>query len=482
MNRTREAGQDAHAHRRQLPLVVDLNNTLIRTHLLWEALVLFVRARFLDLWRLPIWLLTGGSAFQRHLARAAMPPAATLPYDHELLAFLEAERRAGRKVVLLTDIQKSFADSVAAHVGLFDRISAPDRGDITGSHAKVKLMLDVYGDQGFDYIGSDRSDHAIWRHCRLAYTVARQPIHIGNGRFATPIGAVRGNRTAALFKTLRPRQWLKNLLVCMPMLAGHQISAVTALQSLLAFVAFSLCASSAYLLNDTLDVADDRMHPTKRNRPIAAGTLPIAVALGCSLLLAASSLLLCAAVNRMLLAVVAVYFVATVLYSLYLKRMLVVDVVTLAILYSMRILAGGAVTGIAPSFWLLAFSFFIFLSLALLKRHSELENLERSSADKMAGRGYTVADKGPIGIMGINSAFLSVLVFILYVESQNALIQYASPVWLAGIVPLLVFWLSRLWILSYRGRIDDDPVLYVSRDRVSLAVFALCLVLTVAAI
>jgi 4-hydroxybenzoate polyprenyltransferase len=223
------------------------------------------------------------------------------------------------------------------------------------------------------------------------------------------------------------------------------------------------------------------MHPTKRNRPIAAGTLPIAVALGGSLLLAVSSLLLCAAVNRMLLAVVAAYFVATVLYSLYLKRMLVVDVVTLAVLYSMRILAGGAATGIAPSFWLLAFYFFIFLSLALLKRHSELENLERSSADKMAGRGYTVADKGPIGIMGINSAFLSVLVFILYVESQNALTQYTSPVWLAGIVPLLVFWLSRLWILSYRGRVDDDPVLYVSRDRVSLAVFALCLVLTVAA-
>jgi 4-hydroxybenzoate polyprenyltransferase len=481
MNRAREAGQDAHADCRQLPLVVDLNDTLIRTHLLWEALVLFIRAHFLEVWRLPIWLLTGRPRFQRRLAHMAMPPAATLPYDHELLAFLKNERRAGRKVVLLTDIQRRFADTVAAHVGLFDRICAPDRGDIAGSHAKARLLLDVYGEQGFDYVGNDRGGHAIWRHCRLAYTVARRPIHIGNGRFTTPIGAVRGGRIAALFKTLRPRQWLKNLLVCMPMLAGHQISAVTALQSLLAFAAFSLCASSAYLLNDTLDVADDRMHPTKRNRPIAAGSLPIAAALGSSLLLAVSSLLLCAAVDRTLLAVVAVYFVATVLYSLYLKRLLVVDVVTLSVLYSMRILAGGAATGIAPSFWLLAFSFFIFLSLALLKRHSELENLARSGADKTAGRGYTVADKGPIGIMGINSAFLSVLVFILYVESQNALTQYTSPVWLAGIVPLLVFWLSRLWILSYRGRVDDDPVLYVSRDRVSLAVFALCFVLTVAA-
>ncbi|MCS0583188.1 UbiA family prenyltransferase [Massilia pinisoli] len=481
MNRAREARPDAQAHGRQLPLVVDLNHTLIRTHLLWEALALFIRARFLELWRIPIWLLAGRSAFQRHLAHAAMPAAATLPYDHELLAFLHDERRAGRRVVLLTDIQSSFAASIAAHVGLFDRIVAPDRGDISGTHAKAKLMLDAYGDRGFDYIGYHKRDHVLWRHSRLAYSVARQPIHIGNGRFTTPIGAVRGGRIAALFKTLRPRQWLKNLLVCMPMLAGHQISAVTALQSLLAFAAFSLCASSAYLLNDTLDVADDRMHPTKRHRPIAAGTLPIAVALGCSLLLAVASLLLCAAVSRTLLAVLTVYFVATVLYSLYLKRMLAVDVVTLAILYSMRILAGGAVTGIAPSFWLLAFSFFIFLSLALLKRHSELENLERSGADKTAGRGYTVADKGPIGIMGINSAFLSVLVFILYVESQNALIQYKSPIWLAGIVPLLVFWLSRLWILSYRGRVDDDPVLYVSRDRVSLALFALCFVLTVAA-
>jgi 4-hydroxybenzoate polyprenyltransferase len=198
-------------------------------------------------------------------------------------------------------------------------------------------------------------------------------------------------------------------------------------------------------------------------------------------LLAATALGLCAAFNPLLLAAVALYFGATLCYSLYLKRLLMIDIVTLAILYSMRILGGAAATAIEPSFWLLAFSFFIFLSLALLKRYSELFNLQRDGKEKTAGRGYTTADKAPVGIMGVNSAFMSVLIFILYFQSQNVQVLYPHPAWLAGIVPLLVFWLGRLWTLAYRGQVNEDPVLYVSRDPVSLVVVGLCVALAVAA-
>jgi 4-hydroxybenzoate polyprenyltransferase len=463
------------------PLVVDLDGTLIHSDLLWEALVLFIRTRFLELWRLPFWLLSGKAGFKQKLAHAVMPDPATLPYDRTLLALLAAEREQGRILVLATGSERRFAESVAEHLGLFHHVHATGDGINLTSHNKARHLVDTYGDKGFDYVGNAKADRAVWQRSRSAFSVTQRPFDLGDGRSTEQMGAVRSGWGKALLKAMRPRQWLKNLLVFVPMLAGHQITTAAALDSLLAFVAFSLCASSAYLLNDALDATDDRIHPTKHTRPIAAGTLPIAVAMFASPLLAAMALLLCAAFNPLLLAAVFLYFAATLCYSLYLKRILMIDIVTLAILYSMRILGGGAATGIELSFWLLAFSFFIFLSLALLKRHSELFNLELQGKDKTAGRGYTTADKGPIGIMGINSAFMSVLIFILYFESQNALLQYESPGWLAGVVPLLVFWLGRLWTLSYRGQVNEDPVLYVSRDKVSLTVFALCVALAVAA-
>jgi 4-hydroxybenzoate polyprenyltransferase len=295
------------------------------------------------------------------------------------------------------------------------------------------------------------------------------------------VGSRRGGAARALVKALRPRQWLKNMLVFLPMLAGHALDIETFLASLLAFVAFSACASSAYLLNDALDAQDDRVHPTKHKRPIAAGTLPLPLALAASPMLAGAALLLCAAVKPFLLLPLGVYFAATLAYSFHLKRLLMVDIVTLAILYSLRVLGGSAATGIEPSFWLLAFSFFIFLSLALLKRHSELFNLHREGKEKTRGRGYTTADKTPIGIMGVNAAFVSVLVFMLYFNSQNVLNLYRHPAWLLGILPLLVFWLGRLWTLAFRGQVNEDPVLYVSKDKVSLVVIVLCGLLAVAA-
>jgi 4-hydroxybenzoate polyprenyltransferase/phosphoserine phosphatase len=459
------------------PLVVDLDGTLIHSDLLWESIVLFLKKNILRAWLLPFWLFQGKAGFKEKLAREVELDPAALPYDKNVLALIEAERARGRAIVLATGSQRRFAEQIAAHLGLFDLVLATSDGVNLTSHNKARRLAQLYGARGYDYIGNSRADLPVWLDCAHPWSVTARPFRLADGRATAHCGSVRGNPARALFKALRPRQWLKNLLVFVPMLAGHALDLETFSASLVAFVAFSLCASSAYLLNDALDAQDDRVHPTKHTRPIASGALPLPLALFASPLLALGALALCASFNVLLLAAVATYFVSTVAYSVWLKRLMMVDIVALAVLYSLRVLGGAAATGIPPSFWLLSFSFFVFLSLALLKRHSELINLHKRGKDKTRGRGYTVEDRLPVGVMGVNSAFLSVLVFMLYFNSDNVLDQYRSPAWLAGILPLLVFWLGRLWVLSFRGQVNEDPVLYVSKDKVSLVVVACCLAL-----
>ena len=473
--------QSGEAVRIRLPLVVDLDGTLIHSDLIWEALVLFFKTQFFNVWRLPLWLFKGKAAFKRRLADAVTLDAAALPYDRALVSHIAAEREQGRTVVLATGSDHRFAIKVAQHLKLFDHVVATEADVNMTSTNKGSALVKLYGEYGFDYVGNAHADLAVWQRCRHAFSVTAKPFHLADGRITGKLGDIRKGWGAALIIAMRPRQWLKNLLVFVPMLAGHAINQATVLQSVVTFVAFSLCASSAYLLNDALDAQDDRVHQTKRHRPIAAGTLPLPVAMCSSLLLAVSALGLSTVFDPLLLLVVAIYFTTTVTYSMFLKRLLMVDIVTLSILYSLRILGGCASTHIAPSFWLLTFSFFLFLSLALLKRHSELFNLQSQGHEKTHGRGYTTADKAPVGIMGINAAFMSVVIFMLYIDSANVHLMYAQPAWLAGIMPLLVFWLGRLWTLSFRGKVNEDPVLYVSKDPLSLSVFAVCLALAVAA-
>jgi len=462
------------------PLVVDLDGTLIYSDMLWESLLLFLKTHFWQLWRLPLWLLRGKAGFKAEIARHVQPDPATLPYDRTLVELITAEHGAGRRIVLATGSQRALAERIAGHLRVFDQVLATEDVNLTSSN-KAAALVGLYGQQGFDYVGNAHVDIPVWHAARGPYSVTRRPFALPDGRRTEPMGAPRGNALAALLKAMRPRQWLKNLLVFVPMLAGHAITSANLLQSLLAFAAFSLCASSAYLLNDALDAHDDRLHPTKRRRPIAAGRLPLPLALTASPLLALAAIALALSGGLPLLAVLLVYFASTLAYSLHLKRIMMVDIVTLAMLYTLRILGGGAATGITPSFWLLAFSFFIFLSLALLKRYSELYNLKRAGKERTRGRGYTVEDKLPVAMMGINSGFIAVLVFILYFNSSNVLALYRTPGYLLGVVPLLVYWLGRLWMLAFRGKVNEDPVLYVSKDRVSLCVIALCVALVVAA-
>ena len=286
---------------------------------------------------------------------------------------------------------------------------------------------------------------------------------------------------AVILRAMRPRQWLKNVLIFLPLVAAHSFAPSQIVRALIAFIAFCFCASSAYVFNDVLDIAHDREHPKKRWRPIAAGLISLRSALALSLVLALAGMGVAAWGGESLLQVAGLYFVLTVLYSLYLKKLLLIDVVVLSSLYTIRLIGGAAATGIQLSFWLLSFSFFLFLSLALLKRHNELLRLRRGPQAAVPGRGYLPQDSLPVGIFGVSAAVISTLVLMLYYNSAGVAKLYPSPLALLFVVPLFFIWIARLWVLSFREVIEEDPLLHVSTDVASLAIVALCILLGVTA-
>lgn len=272
---------------------------------------------------------------------------------------------------------------------------------------------------------------------------------------------------------MRPHQWVKNLLVFIPLLVGHQWgSAVRILATTLALVAFSMTASAVYVLNDVLDLQADRRHPQKRRRPFAAGRLPVTAAPVLLAVLLSLAALTCLPLPGLFDACLSLYAVSSLAYALWLKWKPMIDVVLLAGLYTLRVLAGGVVADVTPSEWLLGFSLFMFLSLAFAKRHAELARLK--SELKWGARGYLVHDLGLIETLGAVSAYLAVLVLALYIHAPATRELYRQPVVLWLLCPLLLYWTSRLWLIARRGLLDEDPIVFAFRDRVSLIVAAIC--------
>jgi 4-hydroxybenzoate polyprenyltransferase len=300
---------------------------------------------------------------------------------------------------------------------------------------------------------------------------------------ARPPSHADAGRARALWQALRPHQWVKNLLLFVPLLLAHRLDEPGLwLAAVIGFVAFSLCASSAYVINDLADRESDRAHPIKRDRPFAAGALSpsVALVLAPGLLVAALALAWWALPPLFMMAL-AVYAAATLAYSLALKRVVLVDVMVLAGLYAMRILAGSAATGVPVSAWLLAFALFFFLSLALLKRYAELRLLQLEARVALRGRGYRGEDLELLRAAGPAAGFLSVLVLALYVATPDVLVLYERPglLWLVG--ALLLYWNLRAWLIAQRAEMHDDPVLFAARDRVSYVVGGLTVLILVAA-
>jgi 4-hydroxybenzoate polyprenyltransferase len=398
--------------------------------------------------------------------------ARALPFRDELLGWLAEERAAGRRVVLVADGDPNLDQQVAGHLGLFDEVTRADGSGSAGDR-KRRALVERFGEGGFDYAGADASDLPVWAAARGAIVVGDRKLADRVGRttplvrtFAVPQPGLR-----TWIKAIRLHQWVKNALVFLPaLLAHHFTDPAVLLPSILAFIAFGCLASSVYITNDLFDLAADRQHPRKRRRPFASGLLSVRAGIYASLVLLLCALLLTALVGWEFGLVLAGYYLLTWTYSLRLKRVALLDVMTLAGLYTLRIIAGSAATHIELSFWLLAFSVFLFLSLGFVKRYAELYDARKAGKLGGHGRGYAADDLALIMNLGTTSGYSAIVVIALYINSPDsiALYHHHKAMWL--ICPLMLFWISRVWMLTTRGHMHDDPVVFALRDRVSLLV------------
>lgn len=460
-------------------LVVDMDGTLSRTDTLHEAVFAFVSA---SPWRAPAlvgWLGLGKAGFKTRLADECLADAGRLPLNEAVLDLVRAARAEGRRTALVSAADQRQAQALAARLGLFDEVHGTTKGGVNLSGAaKAAFLTDRYGEKGFDYVGDSRADLPVWRSARRAITVgAPPPLRAaaercgGETAHLDPPREGRA-RLAPYLRALRPHQWLKNALIFMPMLAAHDFSAAGA--ALAAFVAFSLTASSVYLINDLLDLSADRAHPRKRLRPFASAEVPLIHGVALAGLLVLAALLISLLFTPLLfLGALLLYYVATFAYSLVLKRKLIIDVWTLGGLYTLRILAGAAATGVPLSPWMLGFSMFLFLSLAAVKRQAELTDQIRGNKAQSAGRAYHVDDLPILRSIALSAGYAAVVVFALYISGPKVSALYSRPEALWLVCPLLLYWVSRMVMVTHRGDMTDDPIIYAARDRVSLIVVAL---------
>ena len=463
-----------------IPLAVDLDGTLIRSDMMWESLARLLREKPLRVLAVPFWLLRGRAFLKQQLAEQVQVPPATLPYSEEFLAWLQEQKQAGRSLVLATASDLKMAEPVARYLGVFDAVLASDGKTNLRDQAKLAALTRKYGERGFDYAGNSSVDLEVWQGSRQAIVVNASQALKRDAEQCAKVGAYFPNNSSTprlLLQCLRPHQRIKNLIIFVPLLTAHQLGDKASLaRAAVAFAAFCLCASAVYLLNDLLDLEADRHHPTKRHRPFASGYLPLQYGLFGAPLLLALALVVGLALTGKFIAVAAFYFLAAGSYSWRLKQIPLLDVLCLAGLYTLRLVAGHVATGIAWSAWLLVFSMFIFLSLALMKRFQELQIVRQQNGNAVKGRGYTAGDLQLVITLGLVSGFIAVLVLALYVNSDQVVKLYSHPTALLLVCPLLLYWIARVWFLAHRGLMHDDPTAFAFKDWVSYAVGALTLV------
>jgi len=451
-------------------LCVDLDGTLVRSDLFAEALCRLLKGAPWLLFLLPFWLLRGRAWVKHEVARRMPIEPATLPWDVGFRTFLEGERAAGRKLILATAADRSHAEAVATHLGLFDEVLASDGRTNCKGKTKAHLLVERCGGAQFTYAGDSQADLAIWAVAAGAIPVNCPP-HVEARIPAAKIERRFPPRRAVLptlIRALRLQQWVKNLLLFVPAVMAHSVSAEAAGEVVIAFLSFGLCASGVYLLNDLLDLEADRHHRLKRFRPFAAGDLPLTAGF---LLIPLCTVVGFGVASFFLppdfVLALAVYLAVTLAYSLRLKQIPVLDVIVLASLYTIRLFAGGCAAGVVVSQWLLGFAMFLFFSLACVKRFSELRVLRSRNETGARGRGYMASDLELVGVFGASSGYLAVLVLALYVSSAEVGRLYAHPERLWLICPVVLYWISRVWLLAHRGVLHDDPIVFAIGDRTS---------------
>jgi 4-hydroxybenzoate polyprenyltransferase len=444
--------------------------------MLWESFLFQIKRNPLFLFALPLWLLKGRAELKAKLAEDFEFDPSVLPYRQEVLEFAEREKKRGRKVILATASHQKIAERVATHLKLFDEVLATtEESNLKGKH-KAERLVSAFGKRGFAYIGDSSADQSVWAEAGEVFVVGESEI-AGKGAKEVPVYVLSSEakiNPKELLRALRPHQWVKNILIFLPLVLAHELNRIDGLiLAALAFVAFSFCSSSVYVLNDLLDLESDRHHHSKRRRPFARGSLSISLGIVLVPVLLGLSGIFAWQVNQAFLAVLAGYLALTFFYSVRLKQVVLVDILTLAALYTIRIIAGGAAVAVVLSEWLLGFSLFFFLSLACVKRYSELWSLRQAQKQEVKGRGYVSADLELVGQLGASAGYLSVLIMALYISSTEVSALYRSPQILWMLCPILLYWISRVWLLAHRGQLHEDPIVFAIRDGASYLTGAL---------
>ena len=469
-----------------VPLCVDLDGTLVKSDTLVDSVLALARQKPAEILRIPSWIAQGKAQFKKSVTSAVTLDVEHLPYNRPLLEWLRAEHGAGRAIYLATAADRSLAERVADYLGIFAGVLASDGSTNLAGKNKLAAFREHFGKR-FCYIGNAKPDVQLLSACESPMTAnPHRALTAGLQRTKTTVAANFEDRSSTLkswLRAVRLHQWAKNVLIFVPLVLAHAWDTTRLGAATVAFFSFGLCASATYIVNDLLDIEADRRHPRKRRRPFAAGDLSAIAGLGAVFVMIAASFVLAMLVHRVIRAVpgthaellpnnflvwLLIYTVTTLTYSLYLKRTLLLDVFVLSGLYTVRILAGSAATGVTISEWLGGFSVFFFLSLAFVKRFSELEALQARGGLAPAGRGYHVGDLEQLRAFGTGSMFAAVLVTTLYISNPQTseLYEHAKRLWL--VVPILLLWLSQVWMLASRGQMHDDPVVWAITSKRSL--------------
>jgi 4-hydroxybenzoate polyprenyltransferase len=454
-----------------VPLVVDVDGTLVKTDLLHESLMQLVATRPLYTLRLPGWLGQGRATLKRQLTHLVDPHIRTLPLRAEVVALIREAQAKNRPVYLASASDRIQVSSLAEQIGGIAGVFATDGEINLAGDRKAAALTAAFGLQGFDYIGDRKVDFPVWAQARRVLAVTHNSTFERSvkKRFPEAQIVIRAQtRARSLIRALRPHQWAKNLLLFLPLIVGHLFDPRNIGTTALAFVCFCMAASSAYILNDLLDLPGDRVHPDKQRRPFAAGDVSISF----GLLFSALLFIAAAAVSLLLpwgfTALLGLYVLTTLAYSLVLKRKLFVDVITLGGLYTIRVMAGLEASHIEQSHWLLMICLFLFMCLATVKRCSELVRAEKEGGVRTVGRGYQVRDLPIIGSLGAAAGYATSLVLALYISSPEVAKLYRNPPILWLVEPLFLYWISRILIMAHRGRVNEDPVIFAFTDKVSL--------------
>jgi 4-hydroxybenzoate polyprenyltransferase/phosphoserine phosphatase len=453
------------------PLAVDLDGTLIRSDLLIETAFSELGRRPHSVFGMVGALRQGKAALKHTLAQPVEFDPSTLPYDEAVLDYIRAARAEGREVYLASASHERLVKAVADHLGLFSGYFASNADTNCGGRVKAQKLVAAFGEGGFDYIGNDAADLKVWDKAATAIAIrpSRRVIQkLGRAHDNVQLLSWERPTWRTWTKLLRAHQYPKNALLFVPLVTAQVFEPAAFLQVFLAFVAFSLCASSVYILNDLVDLQDDRKHRTKCRRPLANGTVPLSHALLALPVLLGTSMLLAASISLPFLGVLLAYYILTTAYSFWLKRIALLDVLTLAGLYTLRIIGGGVVLGVTISAWLMAFSVALFLSLALIKRFVELAARLDANLPDSKSRGYRNTDANLIMALAAASGLNAVTVFILYASSESMKALYSTPQVLLLAAPILTYWIARMLMLAHRRIMDDDPVAFAIKDRASM--------------